>query len=89
MVVRLNAKDFAAGRRALAAKSTARPVRINPDIEDLIPLARLQKSIQELSGYRANGNNSDRLSGMCRQFAKAKLDYEKRHGRAPNLSRLD
>lgn len=88
MVVRLNAKDIAAGRRILAIKSTTRPVRINPDIDDLIPLARLRKSIEQLNGYRSVGDNAARATAMSRRLAKMSLDYEQRHGRAPNLSRL-
>ena len=57
MVVRLSASDLEYGRRIAAIKAGSRVVRLSPEIDDLIPIARLEKRIRELLWHRDKPDN--------------------------------
>lgn len=81
MVVRLTASDLEYGRRIAAIKSGSRVVRLSPEIDDLIPIARLEKRIRELLWHRDKAENVLAARILVREQARLQLAYERRHGK--------
>ena len=88
MVVRLTASDLEYGRRIAAIKARCRVVRLSPDIDDLIPIARLEKRIRELLWHRDDPDNMRACRALVREQARLSLAYERRHGKAPNIKHV-
>ncbi|MEK9282792.1 hypothetical protein MTR72_24705 [Bradyrhizobium sp. ISRA442] len=80
MVVRLTASDLEYGRRIAAIKAGYRVVRLSPEIDDLIPIARLEKRIREL-WHRDKPENVLAARILVREQSRLRLAYEARHGR--------
>lgn len=81
MVVRLTASDLEYGRRIAATKARSRVVRLSPEIDDLIPIARLEKRIRELLWHRDKPDNVLAARILVREQSRLRLAYERRHGR--------
>ncbi|WP_441232580.1 hypothetical protein [Bradyrhizobium sp. 1200_D9_N1_1] len=81
MVVRLTASDLEYGRRIAAIKAGCRVVRLSPEIDDLIPIARLERRIRELLWHRDKAENVLAARTLVREQARLQLAYEARHGR--------
>lgn len=81
MVVRLSASDLEFGRRIAAIKAGCRVVRLSPEIDDLIPIARLEKRIRELLWNRDRPNNVLAARILVREQSRLRLAYERRHGK--------
>lgn len=81
MVVRLSASDLEYGRRIAAIKAGSRVVRLSPEIDDLIPIARLEKRIRELLWHRDKPDNVAAARVLVREQSLLQLAYERRHGR--------
>lgn len=81
MVVRLSASDLEYGRRIAAIKAGSRVVRLSPEIDDLIPIARLEKRIRELLWHRDKADNVLAARILVREQARLQLAYERRHGK--------
>ncbi|BBO06570.1 hypothetical protein SG09_59200 [Bradyrhizobium ottawaense] len=88
MVVRLTASDLEYGRRIAAIKASCRVVRLSPEIDDLIPIARLEKRIRELLWHRDKPENVLAARTLVREQSRLQLAYERRHGRPPDTRRL-
>ncbi|WP_027571084.1 hypothetical protein [Bradyrhizobium sp. WSM1743] len=80
MVVRLTASDLEYGRR-IAAKAGCRVVRLSPEIDDLIPIARLERRVRELLWHRDKPENVLAARILVREQARLQLAYERRHGK--------
>lgn len=81
MVVRLTASDLEYGRRIAAIKAGCRVVRLSTEIDDLIPIARLEKRIRELLWHRDKPENVLAARMLVREQSRLQLAYERRHGR--------
>ncbi|MCK1689066.1 hypothetical protein [Bradyrhizobium sp. 145] len=88
MVVRLTASELEYGRRFAAKKAAGLVVRLSPEIDDLIPIARLGKRIRELLWHRDNPDNMRACRVLVREQARLSLAYERRHGKAPNIKHV-
>ncbi|WP_084299209.1 hypothetical protein [Bradyrhizobium sp. WSM1743] len=88
MVVRLSASDLEYGRRIAAIKAGCRVVRLSPEIDDLIPIARLEKRIRELLWHRDEPDTVLTARILVREQSRLRLAYERRHGRPADTRRL-
>lgn len=81
MVVRLTASDLEYGRRIAAIKAGCRVVRLSPEIDDLIPIARLERRVRQLLWHRDTPENVLAARILVREQARLRLAYERRHGK--------
>lgn len=88
MVVRLTASDLEYGRRIAAIKAGCRVVRLSPEIDDLIPIARLEKRIRELLWHRDNPDNVSAARILVREQSRLQLAYERRHGKPADTKHM-
>ena len=88
MAVRLTASDLEHGRRIAAIKARCRVVRLSPEVDDLIPIARLEKRIRELLWHRDRPENVSAARILVREQSRLQLAYEARHGRAADTRRM-
>ncbi|UPK37879.1 hypothetical protein IVB18_11570 [Bradyrhizobium sp. 186] len=88
MVVRLTASELEYGRRSAAAKAARLVVRLPPEIDDLIPIARLEKRIRELLWHRDNPDNVSAARILVREQSRLQLAYERRHGKPANTKHM-
>lgn len=71
-----------------AIKAGCRVVRLSPEIDDLIPIARLEKRIRELLWHRDSADNMRACRALVREQARLSLAYEARHGRPPDTKHM-
>lgn len=87
MVVRLTASELEYGRRIAAIKARCRVVRLSPEVDDLIPIARLEKRIRELLWHR-DPENVSAARILVREQSRLQLAYERRHGKPANTKHM-
>ncbi|MCK1356581.1 MULTISPECIES: hypothetical protein [unclassified Bradyrhizobium] len=87
MVVQLTASDLEYGRRIAAIKAKCRVVRLSPEVDDLIPIARLEKRIRELLWHR-DPENVSAARILVREQSRLQLAYERRHGKPANTKHM-
>ncbi|MCK1430757.1 MULTISPECIES: hypothetical protein [unclassified Bradyrhizobium] len=87
MVVRLTASELEYGRRIAAIKAKCRVVRLSPEVDDLIPIARLEKRIRELLWHR-DPENVSAARILVREQSRLQLAYERRHGKPANTKHM-
>ena len=71
-----------------AIKARCRVVRLSSEIDDLIPIARLEKRIRKLLWHRDNLDNISAARILVREQARLQLAYERRHGKSPDTRRM-
>ena len=88
MVVRLTASELEYGRRFAAKKAAGLVVRLPAEIDDLIPIARLEKRIRELLWHRDNTDNVSAARILVREQSRLQLAYERRHGKPADTKHM-
>ncbi|MCJ9700866.1 hypothetical protein [Bradyrhizobium sp. SHOUNA76] len=88
MVVRLTASELEYGRRFAAKKAAGLVVRLSPEIDDLIPIARLEKRIRELLWHRDQPDSISAARILVREQSRLQLAYEARHGKPADTKDL-